>query len=103
MVIRLRDIGISLQRIRRCLAFLRNHFPEIEAPLAAVSLVTDGETIFTLTSDTDRLIDALREQIVWSVPISNLIQAARGEIQRATTQHDMIVTVDKRPFTVTVE
>ncbi len=42
MAKRLKDEGISLQRIRKALAFLRKHFPDLKQPLAELRFLTDG-------------------------------------------------------------
>lgn len=103
VVSRLRDMGVSLQRIRKCLAFLRKHFPELEAPLTERSLVTDGETIFLLTEDDATILDTLREQFVWSVPVGALLRSAREAIEAARTPRTEHVKVSGRRFTVTME
>ena len=64
----LRDQGVSLQKIRKCVAYLRKHAPELEHPLAELKLITDGETIFCLTHDPNVIIDTLSQgQSVLSV------------------------------------
>lgn len=103
VVVRLRELGISLQRVRRCLRFLRKHFAEVEVPLAEVTLVTDGESTFVLTDDATKLLDTLREQVVWSLPIASIVKSARGTIEQATTPQVEKVSVAGREFTVTLE
>src|SRR3989337_2419296 len=46
----LRDQGLSLQKLRKSLHFLRKHLPEIEKPLVQLRFLTDGQTIFVLTN-----------------------------------------------------
>jgi DNA-binding transcriptional MerR regulator/predicted RNase H-like HicB family nuclease len=100
---RLRGMGISLQNVRKCLQFLRQRSPEIESPLAELALVTDGETVFLLTHEPDALLDTLREQAVWSVPIARLVRSAREAIGRATARRQEKVSVGGREFTVMME
>jgi len=100
---RLRDMGVSLQRIRKCLDFLRRHFPELQAPLAELSFVTDGETVFVLTADPHTLLDTLHEQFVWSLPIAGLISEARAKVEGASQQRTETIRLDGRNFTVTIE
>ena len=57
----LRDQGLSLQKIRKSLNFLRKHLPEIEKPLAQLRFLTDGETIFVLTNKDREIIDTLKK------------------------------------------
>jgi DNA-binding transcriptional MerR regulator len=103
VVSRLRTMDVSLQRIRKCLDFLRKKFPHLEAPLAEVSLVTDGETIFLLTDDPDKVLDTLRQQLVWSVPIAAWVKSAREIVEAATSPRTERVTVAGRRFNVTME
>lgn len=103
VVARLRALGLSLQRIRRCLSYLRKHFPQIEAPLAELTLVTNGETIFLLTDDPRQLLDVLKQQFVWSVPIAAWLHSARETIAEATTPHMEKIKVAGRVFEVEME
>ena len=103
VVSRLRDMGLSLQRVRKCLQFLRKNFPELEAPLAQLSFVSDGETVFVLTDDPDQLLDTLREQFVWSLPISTLVKSARAKIESETQEHKEIMRIEGQDFTVSIE
>ncbi|MBU0606282.1 MAG: MerR family transcriptional regulator [Armatimonadetes bacterium] len=103
VVSRMRGIGLSLQRIRRCLQFLRKHFPEIEAPLAELSLVTDGETVFLLTDDPEQLLDVVKQQFVWALPIAAWLQSARATIAEATTPRIEQIEVAGRVFEVEME
>jgi len=100
---RLRAMGISLQQVRKCVEFLRERSPEIEDPLAELSLVTDADTVFLLTDDPDTLLDTLRQQAVWSVPIARLVRSARETIGKATTERQEQIGVAGREFTVTIE
>jgi DNA-binding transcriptional MerR regulator len=66
----LRDQGLSLQKIRKSLNFLRRHLPEIERPLVQLRFLTDGETIFVLTNKDREIIDTLKKgQYVFAVAI----------------------------------
>ena len=99
----LRAMGLSLQRIRKCLEFLRKHFPKQVAPLAELSLVTDGDTIFLLTEEPDALLDTLREQFVWSVPIASIVRSARTTIETETEERVETVCVAGNDFAVRIE
>lgn len=66
LVKRLREAGLSLQKIRRGLEKLRKRWPAND-PLLNYILVTDGQTLFRHTND-DELEDVLAEgQLVFSV------------------------------------
>jgi DNA-binding transcriptional MerR regulator len=76
----LKDQGVSLQKIRASLDFLRRHAPEVTKPLARLRLVTDGETIFVLSRKDREILDALKGQFVFSLAIADLVQDLRGKV-----------------------
>ena len=92
--------GVPLQRIRRCVDYLRAEFPSLETPLSELTLVTDGETVFVKTTDPEILLDTLRKgQFVWCVPIGQWAEEMRSAIARMTRQRLESVTVAGRVFT----
>jgi len=97
----LRDQGVSLQRIRKSLNYLRKHLPEVENPLAQLRFLTDGETIFVLTNRDKEIIDTLkRGQYVLVIAIEELINDLRGKTSKIATERNYIVNVSKREFKV---
>jgi len=97
----LRDQGLSLQKIRKSLNFLRKHLPEIEKPLAQLRFLTDGETIFVLTNKNREIIDTLKKgQYVLSIAIGELINELKGETSKMTMDREYMVNILKRSFKV---
>jgi predicted RNase H-like HicB family nuclease len=97
----LRDQGLSLQKIRKSLNFLRKHLPEIEQPLAELRFLTDGETIFVLTNKNKEIIDTLKKgQYVLAIAIAKLINDLKGKTSKIATDRTYIVNVAKRRFKV---
>jgi predicted RNase H-like HicB family nuclease len=97
----LRDQGLSLQKIRKSLNFIRKHLPEIEKPLAQLRFLTDGETIFVLTNKNREIIDTLKKgQYVLSIAIGELINELKGETSKMTMDREYMVNVLKRSFKV---
>ena len=97
----LRDQGLSLQKIRKSLNFLRKHLPEIEKPLAQLRFLTDGETIFVLTNKNKEIIDTLKKgQYVFAIAIGELINDLRGKTSKLTMDRVYWVNVLKRRFKV---
>ena len=97
----LRDQGLSLQKIRKSLNFLRKHLPEIEKPLAQLRFLTDGETIFVLTNKNREIIDTLKKgQYVLSIAIGELINELKGETSKMTMDREYMVNVLKKSFKV---
>jgi predicted RNase H-like HicB family nuclease len=97
----LRDQGLSLQKIRKSLNFLRKHLPEIEKPLAQLRFLTDGETIFVLTNKNKEIIDTLKKgQYVFAIAIGELINDLKGKTSKITMDRVYVVNVSKRRFKV---
>jgi len=97
----LRDQGLSLQKIRKSLNYLRKHLPEIEKPLAQLRFLTDGETIFVLTNKDREIIDTLKKgQYVLAIAIGELINDLKGKTSIMTTDRAYTVNVSKRRFKV---
>jgi predicted RNase H-like HicB family nuclease len=97
----LRDQGLSLQKIRRSLNYLRKHLPEIERPLAELRFLTDGETIFVLTNKDRKMIDTLkRGQYVMSIAIESLVNGLRGRASKMAIERVYMVRVSRRRFRV---
>ena len=71
----LREGGMSLQKIRRALAWLRGHWPDLGSPFAGLVFLTDGETLFVMTRSEREAFDALRRgQRVFSVCLDKFIE-----------------------------
>ena len=66
---RLRDAGISLQRIRKCLRSLTEFLPATDRPLAELSLVVTGDVVLVFHGE--HAFDALTGQ-EWVFPIAEL-------------------------------
>ncbi len=97
----LRDQGLSLQKIRKSLNFLRKHLPEIEKPLAQLRFLTDGETIFVLTNKDREIMDTLKKgQYVFAIAIGELINDLKGKTSKMAMDRVYMVNVSKKRFKV---
>jgi DNA-binding transcriptional MerR regulator len=76
--------GLSLQKIRRCLRHLRDSFPGEPQPLQSLRYLTDGEKLFVLTSDREKILAAMDRQFVFSLGIGNLVRELDGDVRRVT-------------------
>jgi DNA-binding transcriptional MerR regulator len=93
--------GISLQRIRKSVWYLRKTMPSIERPLSDLKFLTDGESIFVLTKDSKVIIDTLKNgQVVFSVQLGNIIDELKGEIRALDNKRKYEVTVMGRKYAV---
>ena len=76
------DHGLSPGKIRRCLRHLKNSFPEYRQPLASLRYLTDGEDLFVLTSDRQKILRAMERQFVLSLGIGSLVHELDDEVRR---------------------
>ncbi|MGA2331744.1 MAG: MerR family transcriptional regulator [Syntrophales bacterium] len=76
------DKGISLQKIRKAVWYLKKNMPNVDKPLSDLKFITDGETIFVLTKDSRVVIDTLRHgQLMFSVALGSIIEELKGEVK----------------------
>ncbi len=98
---RLKDEGISLQKIRKTLAYLRKNFPDVKAPLTELRFLTDGDTIFVVDRDPQKILDTLKGgQFVFSLALGEIIGGLQGELKKLATPKEEKIMVEGRQFTV---
>ena len=78
LILRLRQAGLSLQRIRRALLSLSDLTDE-PAPLAEFEVVTDGHRILIRISN-EQLLDPLDRQYVLRLPLTDLLEEIEEQI-----------------------
>jgi len=100
---RLREEGISLQKIRKALEYLRKNFPDVKAPLAELRFLTNGVDLFVLTVDPQVILDALRGQFVFSFALGELIDGLKGSIKNLEIPREEKVFVGEREFTAVLK
>lgn len=77
------DKGVSLQKIRKAINYLKKNFPDIKKPLAEMRFLTDGETIFVLADKKEKILDTLRRgQMVFALAIGELIEELKSEVEK---------------------
>jgi DNA-binding transcriptional MerR regulator len=100
MAKRLKDEGISLQKIRRALAFLRKHFPDLKQPLAELKFLTDGKTVY-VGRNRKKIFDTLNQgQFVFSLALGDIIEELQGELEHFAGPTEETVRVAGQTFTV---
>lgn len=98
---RLKDEGISLQKIRQALTYLRKHFPDVKKPLAELRFLTDGDSIFMVDRNPQKILDTLKGgQFIFSLALGEIIAGLQGELKKLATPKEEKVMVDGRQFTV---
>jgi len=100
---RLREEGISLQKIRKALEHLRKDFPDLKSPLAELRFLTNGVDIFVLTKDPQMILDALKGQFVFSFALGDLIDGLKGSIKNLEVPREEKVFVGEREFTAVLK
>jgi DNA-binding transcriptional MerR regulator len=70
-IYRLREAGVSLQKIRRAFRFLAT-LSDDPSPLAELEIVTDGERVLVLRSD-EMALDPIAKQFTLRLPLSQLL------------------------------
>jgi len=99
----LMDKGISLQKIRKAINYLKKHMPEIEKPLSELRFLTDGDTIFTLTKNKNEIIDVLKNgQLVFSIALGEIIEDLKGEVITLQREKKYQITVKGTKYSVTL-
>src|SRR5665811_2254874 len=95
------DQGISLQKIRKSINYLKKNFPQIEKPLAQLKFLTDGKTIFVLTSNNKEILDTLAEgQLVFSIALGQIIENLKGEVKSMGQDRDYKIKVGRKSYDV---
>ncbi len=95
------DKGISLQKIRKAVSYLKKNMPDIKNPLFDLKFLTDGETIFVLTKDSKEIIDTLKNgQLVFSVSLGAIMDILKGEVKALHDLRKYEVTVMRKKYKV---
>lgn len=97
----LKDAGVSLQKIRKAITYLKKNFPEIDKPLAEMKFLTDGETVFVITKDKKAILDTLSGgQLVMSIALGDIITDLKGEVEEISQKRQYKVKVKDKVYDV---
>lgn len=96
---KLRAGDCPLQKIRRAVKYLRDHYPSESNndALAKLTLLTDGKDVYLL-SDQRKVMDVVTRQMVWAVPLGKLILETTGRVNNMPTEWTEVVKVRGRTF-----
>jgi hypothetical protein len=87
---------MSLQRVRRAWDYLRRE-AAMDDHLAQVKLVTDGQTIFAVSSDDGELLDVLRQgQLAFFVAIEDIAREVKDDVTRFELDRDEFLVMLRR-------
>jgi len=99
---RLRDGGLSLNKIRRTVEYLRKNFPETASPLAEFRFLTDGKDLFRMTKDPAVMLDALSGQLVWSFAFGQIVDKVRGDVERLMPSRTEKVRIRGKEYSIRI-
>ena len=93
--------GVSLQKIRKAITYLKKNMPEIKKPLLELRFLTDGETIFVITESDKKIIDTLKSgQLVFSIALGKIVEELKGEVVSMQKEKRYSVTVRGKKYSV---
>jgi len=78
--------GLSLKKVRRCIAYLKRSVAGSTSFTDSLRYLSDGEEIFLLTTDKNKILDAMDRDFVFSLKIGNLARQVHGKVDRIKTQ-----------------
>lgn len=97
----LKDQGISVQKMRKAVSYLKKHMPDIKKPLADLKFMTDGNSIFVLTKNNREIIDTLNQgQSVLTVAVGSIIEDLKGQVKTVSKERTYEVKVGKKKYPV---
>ncbi|MDY6795401.1 MAG: MerR family transcriptional regulator [Actinomycetota bacterium] len=80
--------GVSLQKIRKTLLYLREN-TDYSHPLAECKLVTDGSTIFEICDDPASILDTLRRgQVALCIALDGIIEELSARLVELERDRD---------------
>ena len=95
------DKGISLQKIRKAITYLKKNMPDVEKPLSELRFLTDGNTVFVITRDDKQIVDTLKKgQLIFSIALGDLIEELRGKVIDIEKQRKYEVSVKGHKYFV---
>jgi DNA-binding transcriptional MerR regulator len=80
--------GLSLKKIRRCLRPLKEYSVRTARPAESLKYLTDGEKLFVITNDREKILSAMNRQFVLSLGLGNLMRELNGDVERAAASAD---------------
>ncbi|NTW58521.1 MAG: MerR family transcriptional regulator [Nitrospirae bacterium] len=97
----LKDKGVSLQKIRKSINYLKKHFPDVQKPLAEMRFLTDGDTIFVLTKNNQAILDTLAKgQMVFALALGEIIEQLKGEVKNISKDRKYKVNAKGKAYDV---
>lgn len=88
--------GMSLQRVRRAIDYLRKK-AALDEQLSDVKLVTDGKSIFKICRDEGEILDALKEgQMAFFLAIDDIARTVDARVSQYLYERDEFINALRR-------
>ena len=88
--------GMSLQRVRRAIEYLRKK-AALDEHLSEIKLVTDGRSIFKIARSDGEILDALREgQMAFFLAIDDIARSIDGKVADYIYDREEFITALRR-------
>lgn len=86
------EAGITLQKVRKALAYLAQQMPDIKKPLAELQLVASRDGTFLLVESQKRFLELVKTpgRLVFFVPMGVLAQETRQTLQKLQTTQALV-------------
>jgi predicted RNase H-like HicB family nuclease len=95
------DKGISLQKIRKSITYLKKNMPDVEKPLSELKFLTDGSMVFVITGDDRQIVETLKKgQLVFAIALGDLIEELKGKVVDIEKERRYTVTVRAQKYPV---
>lgn len=95
------DKGLSLQKIRKAVTYLKKNMPDVKQPLSALKFLTDGSSVFVLTKNDRQVIDVLKKgQLMFYIALGDLIEDLKGQVIDVEKERRYKVTLNGREWPV---
>ena len=92
----LRGAGVSIQTIRRAVAYLKRH---ADQPLATLALTARGKKVFALTQDPAKLVEATAEgQVVLTISVESVARHLEHGVTEISAPREVMVRVRGRAY-----
>jgi len=95
------DKGVSLQKIRKSITYLKKNMPDVKKPLSELRFLTDGNSVFVITQNDKQIIDTLKKgQLVFSIALGGLIEELKGTVIDIEKERKYRVDVKGKRYSV---
>jgi len=104
VIARLRETGLSLQKVCKVVAHLHRHHRELRRPLAQHRLVTDGATVFRILDDTNAVEDLLQggQVVVFVINLTSVWNETQSGLARISDPRAFEVRHGGKNYAVTL-